>query len=417
MGLHKRGAVYHYRVRVPRDLIEILERSELHQSLRTDSLSEARRLAKGLQARLEAGFQRLRFAQLAAIEREQLNRLVGEVLSGLGGPRRTGTRSGHPPAPRRLSDLTSLHLEEKREVLDPRSLQKMRYSFRLAVLLIGDIHLEQLNRSACRAYRDALAQTPQYALRQDAAAQKTDLLLSDKSVNHHLQYLSGLLRWAAREEIVPGNPAEGLCLQRKTRAWSEREAFTDTQLQRLFAGLWREEDRSDRRWIPLIGLWSGLRLEEICQLRFADIVQHQGIWCFSVNGEAGHLKTLAAERMVPIHPWLLERGVLEDIRGDRPEQRIWAELRQSSLGRYSNAIGKWFSRYKTQRGFALRAHCFHSLRHTFANALKQQHVPEPLIRQLIGHSEPSITLGRYGKAYEAEALAVAIRRLSFEIAV
>jgi hypothetical protein len=35
----------------------------------------------------------------------------------------------------------------------------------------------------------------------------------------------------------------------------------------------------ERRWIPLIDLWSGLRLEEICQLRHTDLREIDGSWC------------------------------------------------------------------------------------------------------------------------------------------
>ena len=56
---------------------------------------------------------------------------------------------------------------------------------------------------------------------------------------------------------------------------------------------------------------------------------------------------------------------------------------------------------------------FHSLRHTFADTLKQQGVQENLISELMGHANSSITTGRYGKRYQAKVLLEVVRRLDY----
>lgn len=68
-----------------------------------------------------------------------------------------------------------------------------------------------------------------------------------------------------------------------------------------------------------------------------------------------------------------------------------------------------------KRDFQARVQCFHSLRHTFTDRLKQNSVSEPIIRQLVGHGEQAITLGRYGEPYGVRALANAISQLDFEM--
>ena len=47
---------------------------------------------------------------------------------------------------------------------------------------------------------------------------------------------------------------------------------------------------------------------------------------------------------------------------------------------------------------------FHSLRHTFANELKQAGVNEQVASELLGHASQSITYGRYGKESRVEIL-------------
>ena len=71
---------------------------------------------------------------------------------------------------------------------------------------------------------------------------------------------------------------------------------------------------------PLIGLYSGMRLEEICQLYCEDIVEKNSIWCFDINQNPSkdgtvdkQLKNLNAVRLVPIHDRLRELGFLEHV--------------------------------------------------------------------------------------------------------
>lgn len=63
--------------------------------------------------------------------------------------------------------------------------------------------------------------------------------------------------------------------------------------------------------MPLLGAYSGARLSEICQLRVEDITEANGIWCMKIMPEAGSLKTLGSERVVPLHPAVIEAGFLQ----------------------------------------------------------------------------------------------------------
>jgi len=418
MNLHQRGTTYHLRIRVPSDLVNVIGRREIHQSLRTSDRRTAQSRAIHLKASMVSGFERLRVARMSSSRDEDLTELANGFLSNLGSTRRNRNVNQTQKKPLRLRELMDMHLEEKRSSIDPRSHDKMAYSFRLAIHYIGNIHLRSLDRSACRTYREDLKRSPQFLLRNDSASNCIDRVLSDKSVNHHLQYLSALLRWGTLEELVGGNPAEGLTITKRHRDWDERFAFDIKQLNHLLTSLWLDETRIERLWVPLIALWSGMRQEEICQLRHCDIVEREGIHCFAVTEEAGTVKSASAERLVPIHPHLIHLGFLDDVWAPEKvltKERMWPNLRKSRLCRYSNAFCKWFSRYKTKKGFKDKRYCFHSIRHTFINEMKQREVPEPVIRQLVGHREASITLGRYGKDYELEKLNRYMKIVDFDL--
>ena len=389
MKLHQRGSTYHLRIRVPSDLVDVLERREIHQSLRTSNSRTAHARANSLKVAIVTGFERLRVAKLASACETEVTALAASFMESLGSTRRSQPDKLTTPSITRLDDLVKAYLKEKERAVDPRTLMTMDYSFRLAVHHLSNIKLKDLKRSQCRAYKEALLTTPQYLLRDANATKKPDRVLSDKSVNKHLQFLSGLLRWGVREELIEGNPAEGLGIRKRGRDWDQRFAYDNDQLGRLLNDLWIHENRLERRWVPLIAVYSGMRLEEICQLRRCDIIEQDGIWCFSISDEAGPLKTAAAQRLVPLHPELVRLGLLEMLGSlsGSSEQRLWSNLKPNRLGRYSNSVCKWFGRYKRERGFHDSRHCFHSFRHTFINHLKQDGIAEPVIRQIVGHQE------------------------------
>lgn len=89
-----------------------------------------------------------------------------------------------------------------------------------------------------------------------------------------------------------------------------REAFTRDELKALFGDMGKyvqaTEGVSSRFWAPLIALYSGMRLEEICPLHLSDIIKEDGVLCFSINEERGgsgdvkHVKSSAGIRKVPV---------------------------------------------------------------------------------------------------------------------
>ena len=58
-------------------------------------------------------------------------------------------------------------------------------------------------------------------------------------------------------------------------------------------------------WIPLIALFSGMRLGEICPLYLDNIKKVKTRWCFNLQEEEGRddkgLKTISSRRILPIH--------------------------------------------------------------------------------------------------------------------
>jgi integrase len=164
-------------------------------------------------------------------------------------------------------------------------------------------------------------------------------------------------------------------------------------------------------WLPILGLFTGLRIEELCQLHPDDLVRVEDIWCLDINeAEGKKVKTESSRRLVPLHPFLTDElnfpGFVAHAANAR-QTRIFHQLKKQS-DRWSHYPSRWFSEFLKKVGLKKpgRKLAFHSFRHTFVRAGKLANVEREKIMEVVGHGSPSkdITFGRYGKQYPPSIL-------------
>lgn len=205
-------------------------------------------------------------------------------------------------------------------------------------------------------------------------------------------------------------------LEDKRRDDELRKTYSEEDIQRILVNLPCSKDRPERYWIPRIAMYSGLRLDEICQLYVDDVIKIDGIWCFDVNDRNDKkVKVESSKRTVPIHPKLISLGFLtyHDELLQKHEPRLWNALSWRKDDGYSNGFGKWYRIFNRQFVTDDLKKVFHSFRHTVADTLKQAGVQESVISEILGHTHKSITTGRYGKRYQPSVLLEAIVKLDY----
>ncbi|MGL6052119.1 MAG: integrase, partial [Aeromonas salmonicida] len=180
----------------------------------------------------------------------------------------------------------------------------------------------------------------------DVVKFKDGLLNSGKSpttINKYLQKLSLLFSWLANHQEGVVNHFAGLKLQR-VKEVNSRSGYTAEE-RRQFIG-WAEQQEPHRRWIALLGLFTGARANEICQLYADDVQQVDGLWCLNIrSGRPDQkLKTCNSARLIPLHRHLLQAGFIEFVTG-RAGGRLFTELPHRQDG-YSHLWGQWFSRHR-----------------------------------------------------------------------
>lgn len=89
----------------------------------------------------------------------------------------------------------------------------------------------------------------------------------------------------------------------------------------------------------MLALYTGARLNELCQLLVNDIKFDGDIAFFSINDDGDKkLKTSAAVRIVPIHSELVKMGFMDYVKEMREKKsvRLFPELKkEKKSGRYS----------------------------------------------------------------------------------
>jgi len=165
--------------------------------------------------------------------------------------------------------------------------------------------------------------------------------------------------------------------------------------------------------MPIIALYTGMRLEEIGQLRCEDIKNEGGIYYFDVNNEGSHhLKNISSIRQIPIHSKLIALGFLDYVLTQKGY--VFPDLKVNQYQRRTQVWSKWFNRYLRKIGVMDSRKVFHSTRHNFKDALREVDVDEALSDALTGHSHKSV--GRqYGKGYSISRKYETINLINYSV--
>ncbi|MCI4643891.1 MAG: site-specific integrase [Hyphomonadaceae bacterium] len=242
--------------------------------------------------------------------------------------------------------------------------------------------------------------------------------------------IKSFLLWMGKSGVIDKVPGQGLSIKKQKKAKSEeRRGFEPHELDTLlssplFTGALSKHRRTvkgeilitdDIYWMPLVLLYSGMRMAEPVQLAAEDVVLDGPVPYFQLLHKKIKLKTAQSERKVPIHPDLVAFGFLDFVHARQksdPAARLFREITQSKD--ISGAYSKRFGRYRRAIGLNDPLLVAHSFRHGFKTALRNAMVPEGVEYFLTGHTISSAS-HKYGKAPKVEVLAEHLGKIDFGI--
>jgi integrase len=226
----------------------------------------------------------------------------------------------------------------------------------------------------------------------------------------YMDPLRGLWDWAISAGQTTGNPFLGIKVRvakAAAKPAKRRTDFTSDHLKKLFGstvftGSMGDEGKRQyqpgphriddwRYWLPLLALFTGARLNELCGLLLSDFDERDGVAFIHirVSSEEQSLKSAAADRLVPVHTELTTLGLIERVNRLRSakETKLFPNLTPGPRGYLSDAPSKFFGKLIDRMLGEDTNVVFHSFRHTFISALRRSGVERDVRTALVGHDE------------------------------
>lgn len=319
------------------------------------------------------------------VSAEQLANFSGSQVQNLiatGHPNVSGTPTPQPEPKaiqqksELLSEVAKLYLNEAKIENVPKTIYDKNRVYEEFILFFSDKDINEYTANEAVAYKNRLL------------ANGTGVSV----INSKMSYLRMLFLYAINNNLYfAENPFEKVKVSTKskikqmTRSYKE---FSDDDLKSIFEEVGYKDfmTKSDYYWLPIMGLYTGARLEELASLRLEQVYEEDGIWVFDIE----RAKNANSIRKVPLHKNLVQSKFLDYVKSlkEKKETMLFPHLVETKNG-YSKNTSRKFGLWLDKIGIKDDRKVFHSFRHTFINRLTNMGVHPALIMSIVGHYEQS----------------------------
>lgn len=346
-----------------------------------------------------------------------------------------------------LSSFLPAYLEEKAKKLkESKHASTLEPRIRIFIRTIGDKAVRDYDRSDFERFRDLLDRTPSRwevrfktddmaeAIRANDGMTRPVPPMSPTTVDDgYLSPVKNIFSWLCARQKIERNSGVGVVSWRtdpQQRPDEQRLPFQPDALSAYLAHTVRTRSRATPDyWMPILALYTGARLNELCQIDPRRIIQRDGVWLLDLltifdrdeidrmsETDRLRIKSAAGRREIPLHDDLIATGFLDFVRErerrNRSGGRLFSGVRPDAYGYYSTVISKRLNNDIVRAGAKSDRVSFYSLRHNFRDALRGVPVPDRLADRVMGHLVPGAQ-GHYGSPSLERAEIDMIRKIAF----
>lgn len=352
----------------------------------------------------------MRTAHLVALKEQQqtfndINKVKDNVIRGLSESASAG--SIHPlptitetDSSLMLSDAINRYIEHYATLGKREMLEKIKSTVQVLFIgITGDKPIKELSKRDLINFFDEAQKLPRtwkaehikgLSIKEIIARAKGKSCLAEGTLkNTYKTAIGGFLNWCHSQLYEEGFPLLQITKHDITYRGDKRigdgsqRNFSTPELQKLFEGSEMERFAKTKAelhkyWLPHIGLFTGARINEICQLNpQKDIYEANGVWCFKFTEETEAdddvVKSIkkSATRICPIHSKLIELGFLKYLTSLREQKakRMFPAWKVIG-GNAAAKAGQWFSEHLVALNLrdetpGKKISGFHAFRHTF----------------------------------------------------
>jgi hypothetical protein len=356
----------------------------------------------------------------------QQRRLIGRELAAVARDHRhnfapataaheAAVRAEQQKANMTISQLHALWIDECQS--GPSTLKDWTKAKQRFVEIFGDVRVKEISRAHAQRFREILRKTPKNPkkeiarlpiLQQIERVAGTDHpVIKAGTINKHLLWLKRMMNLAVDNGIIESNPAERVSQRDPEPARDKRHPYTAEDLNTIFGsvlfggappqGAIKHPSLlkfEHARWLPLLGLFQGARLNELGQCLKADVGHELGIDYIAITtidaeeqgaapGDKKSVKTMNAVRRIPLHPVLLELGFLDYVKNLK-SRYLFPHLNHTSNQSPTGKFSSYWGPFTRSLGVASTKKSFHSFRHCYRNQADM--MPELVRLTLMGRS-------------------------------
>ena len=242
--------------------------------------------------------------------------------------------------------------------------------------------VERLTRADIEAFKEA----------------ETNRGLARASIKKYLGAIKSVLDYSVDKGWREHNPAIGVKVREKQNAPKARLPYTQDHLKTIFSGPVHTEGKRPSGgageaayWLPILGMYTGARLQELGQLRGEDVQAEGKVWYLDINdtGEGQSVKNASSRRKIPLHPEIVDRFLAFVGTKKGP---LFPDLKPDIKGNTTGNWSKWWGRYQRNKlGIKDKRFVFHSFRHTFKSRCREAGLEKYIHDQLTGHASKDVS--------------------------
>lgn len=423
-GLELHGSTWRVTKRVPADLLHCYPTRHLRRSTHQSDKREAAKVAWVLLADLALEFDRLRSGRVEGYESGEIyDANPKAALEAHARHSSLGTAlviDGHSSSPK-LSEVVASFLSRQ----DQTRPMYRKYKPVLGLLLdvLGDLPVHLIRQKDIDEFFGLVCRLPprwvDYARKRQLpvkalTAMEWGTVIAPKTFEDtYVAAVRPFLQESIRLYGDQGFPyrltVDGIKYTGNRKAGENKQrALSSDEIRRLFTSseyLRFTSEAPSCFWLPLVGLLTGARVNEVCQLNpQCDIREEGGIWFFDFtedsDGEAHvvkSVKTANSKRRVPIHSTLITLGFLSYVEKTKATgAKLLFPKWRPERGKASAKAEDWFRQFLAEIGLRdetpfARVVGFHCFRSTFAARAQALNVNEAPI---LGHADDGSAVQR-----------------------
>lgn len=212
-------------------------------------------------------------------------------------------------------------------------------------------------------------------------------LVSSKTVKETLKcYQSFFSSFLFKEkDLLEKSPTENITLTYESESYAP---YTDTQMVDIVN--YCRENPSEKTMVILIGVYTGMRLSEICNLTKESIRYDEESGYNYIFIKKG--KTPAACRIVPICNKLKSAGLLEHINNFNIEQKMFSKKTDLITNEIQKIREILHIPHENEFG---QRRVFHSIRHSVITKVRSKQISDPVLQKVVGHQTVKSITDRY----------------------